>query len=313
MQLVQSVAFNYPVLMVRSSDHVTGAPGVALTIRLSKNGGAFTLISPQVIDQGFGDYSVHLLPEHTDTVGSFQLHVEADGCDPFDSNDQVLAATTLLIPSIAPTSIINTIKGIIGIDEDDTSQDVKLAELIRFAVAVVQGKTKRYFGQPASRTEYHVGPDRDKFVLEGYIDDSPAANASDDPTLNPSTSLVISRRTRGSGGDWEDLVEGTDWERRKRQIIALNPFVWWPSCDELRCVYLDGYVDAPDDIDRVIVEIAVSQYMTDLAAGTGTLGVTSEKLGDFSYTLDSSVSQFDYNVLSSFGRQTLERYRRRFV
>lgn len=80
----QSTAKNVMVLMVDSTDHVTGKTGLTLTITASKDGGAFASISPTVTERGSGWYSVALTAAHTDTLGDLALHVTAASADPAD-------------------------------------------------------------------------------------------------------------------------------------------------------------------------------------------------------------------------------------
>jgi len=72
------------VLMVDSTDHVTGKTGLTLTITASKDGGAFGSISPTVTERGNGWYSVALTASHTDTLGDLALHVTGTAADPAD-------------------------------------------------------------------------------------------------------------------------------------------------------------------------------------------------------------------------------------
>jgi hypothetical protein len=90
-QLHQSAAYTRMVLMVGSSDHVTGLAGATLTITASKAGGAFASITPTVTDRGSGWYSLALTTAHTDTLGDFVLHITATSADPTDVNDQIIA------------------------------------------------------------------------------------------------------------------------------------------------------------------------------------------------------------------------------
>jgi len=80
----QSTAKNVMVLMVDSTDHVTGKTGLTLTITASKDGAAFASISPTVTERGNGWYSVALTASHTDTLGDLALHATAAGADPAD-------------------------------------------------------------------------------------------------------------------------------------------------------------------------------------------------------------------------------------
>ena len=86
-QLVESVVM---VLMVGAVNRSLGVPGATLSCSISKAGGAFSGISPTVVDRGFGWYAVTLTASNTDTAGALVLHVEASGCDP---SDQVFDVT----------------------------------------------------------------------------------------------------------------------------------------------------------------------------------------------------------------------------
>jgi hypothetical protein len=79
------------VLMVDSTDHVTGRAGATLTVTLSKAGTAFGSISPTIIDRGAGWYSVALLAADLDTLGDLALHITAASCDPSDALLEVVA------------------------------------------------------------------------------------------------------------------------------------------------------------------------------------------------------------------------------
>lgn len=89
----QNTARNLMVFMTDSSDHVTGKTGATLTITLSKDGGAFSSISPSVTDRGSGWYNVALTSGNTNTIGDFVLHITASGADPTDIREEVVSAT----------------------------------------------------------------------------------------------------------------------------------------------------------------------------------------------------------------------------
>jgi len=59
-------------------------------VSISKAGGAFSGISPTVVDRGFGWYAVTLTASNTDTAGALVLHVEASGCDNTDQTFDVI-------------------------------------------------------------------------------------------------------------------------------------------------------------------------------------------------------------------------------
>lgn len=104
-QVRASTARTIMVLMVDSTDHVTGKTGLTLTITASKAGGAFASISPTVTERGSGWYSLALTTSHLDTLGDFALHITGVSADPADLLLEVVAynpedATALGLASI---------------------------------------------------------------------------------------------------------------------------------------------------------------------------------------------------------------------
>jgi len=97
----QSTAKNVMVLMVDSTDHVTGKTGLTLTITASKDGGAFGSISPTVTERGNGWYSVALTAAHTDTLGDLALHITGTAADPAD---MVLLVEARSVDDVLPTA-----------------------------------------------------------------------------------------------------------------------------------------------------------------------------------------------------------------
>lgn len=90
--LAQSSTRDFMLFVTQSADHVTGLTGASLTITLSKNGAAFSSISPTVTERGSGWYSLALTSGNTDTLGDFALHVTAASADPTDVLAQVVSA-----------------------------------------------------------------------------------------------------------------------------------------------------------------------------------------------------------------------------
>jgi hypothetical protein len=88
--LKQSTARNRMIFMVDETDHVSGLPGLTLTITASKAGAAFASISPTVTDRGNGWYDLALTTTHTNTLGDLALHITSTGADPTDLIDEVL-------------------------------------------------------------------------------------------------------------------------------------------------------------------------------------------------------------------------------
>lgn len=109
------------VFMTSSSDHVTGAAGLSLTITASKNGGAFASISPTVTERGDGWYSIALTSSHTDTEGDLALHVTGGGADPTDVLNRVgrvdaqvlgMATDTLTAAALASDAVAKIQSGL---------------------------------------------------------------------------------------------------------------------------------------------------------------------------------------------------------
>jgi len=89
----QSVPANIKLLMVDSTDHVTGKTGLTLTITAAKDNAAFASITPTVTERSYGWYELALTAAHTDTLGDLALHASATGADPSDRLLVVEAAT----------------------------------------------------------------------------------------------------------------------------------------------------------------------------------------------------------------------------
>jgi hypothetical protein len=89
--LKQSTAYNLMVLMVDSTDHVTGKTGLTLTVTASKDGAAFASISPTVTERTNGWYQVALTSSHTDTLGDLIVRATGTAADPAEAVCQVRA------------------------------------------------------------------------------------------------------------------------------------------------------------------------------------------------------------------------------
>ena len=206
---------------------------------------------------------------------------------------------------------VDALKAALGIDLDDTTEDTRLESLILSATVWIEGEVHVRFDEPITRTEFRNGTGMRTLYLRGHID--PAAVESESAEDTPM--VIVSERLIGDNGAWNDLVEGEDYERRNDALLffgVLGPV--WPRCNEYRIVYPDGYVSAPEDIQAVVLEMATRQYLTDVSNASGTAGVTSEKLGDYAYTVDlGAVSNSSGGTLSDQSVRTLNHYRKRFV
>ena len=111
--LLQSTQVTKTVLLVDSTDHVTGKTGLSagITKYLSKNGTAAsaTMTTAEVDATNVkGVYNLTFTTTHTDTIGDFQLHLTGTGADPADYWWTVVAATTdNLVRSTTPANTLS--------------------------------------------------------------------------------------------------------------------------------------------------------------------------------------------------------------
>lgn len=209
------------------------------------------------------------------------------------------------------------VKALLGIELDDETEDTHLTQLILAATEWLQGETKRRFDTPIDVIEFREGNGNRKLYLRGHIDRSaPPVGES----AEPGNSLTVSIRAIGDvGEDWEMLNENEHYEVRGNVLYGSG---WcggqWDRSYEYQLEYLSGYWVAPEDIQQIVLELVIGQYNADIANAAGTAGVTSEKLGDYSYTVDlgaaagSSVG-ISSGSLSGNAWRTIERYRRVFI
>jgi gp6-like head-tail connector protein len=206
---------------------------------------------------------------------------------------------------------LDEIKRVLGITLSDTTEDDNLTRLILAATEWVQGQTHRRFDTPILTTEYKSGHGHRILYLAGHIDDSAAADNPSE-TLDPTSSVHVYRRPILEGfRDWEELIEGEDWERREDALVFIRAWQVWPLEDELKITYMDGYAQAPEDVKALILELAMNQYLLDAESSSGSAGITSESLGDFSYSVGTSAA--GSTTISASGMRTLNYRTRKFV
>lgn len=110
MLLKVSTARNVLILLVGSADHITGLASATLTITASKDGAAFASITPTVTDLGSGWYNLALTTTHTNTKGTFALHITATSADPTD----VLHEVVTDLPGDSVASVTGNVTGNVG-------------------------------------------------------------------------------------------------------------------------------------------------------------------------------------------------------
>lgn len=139
----QSTAYNLMVLMIDSSDHITGKTGLTLTITAAKNGGTFGSITPTVTELSYGWYKIELSTSHTDTLGDLAIHLSGTGADPQDVAIQVRAATTDdLVRSTVPANPLDvSATGEAGLDFNNVKAATGATTLTNITVPVVTSVT----------------------------------------------------------------------------------------------------------------------------------------------------------------------------
>jgi hypothetical protein len=78
------------ILMIDSSDHISGKTGLTLTVTLSKDGAAFAALGGSVTEISSGWYKIALNTTDTGTLGDLAIHATATGADATDVVDQVV-------------------------------------------------------------------------------------------------------------------------------------------------------------------------------------------------------------------------------
>ena len=141
--LKKSTAYNLEVLMVDSTDHITGKTGLTLTIAANKNGAAFASITPTVTELSYGWYNLALATAHTDTVGMLALHATATGADPMDVACQVFETTTDdLVRSTTPANTLDvSATGEAGLDFANIKSATGATTLTNITVPTVTSLT----------------------------------------------------------------------------------------------------------------------------------------------------------------------------
>lgn len=202
---------------------------------------------------------------------------------------------------------LEELKAVLGIEPDDATQDDYLTRLILAKTAWVEGYTQRRFDTPIAHTQIARGTGEAELYLEWHLSD-------------PDSLLIYRRPALERFREWELLVEGEDWELSEANgntVFFLRAWQVWPVEDEIKASYQGGYTEAPEDIKEVILSMASNQYLFEADSASETAGLTSEKIGDYNYSLGSSSSTatgaVGSDVVGDTAMKTLNRYKRRFV
>ena len=106
MALIQNnTAYTRSFLMVYTTDHLTGATGVTITVNLSKSGGAYAPAAGSVSAVSAGLYTVSLTAVDTGTLGDLMYYCTGTNVDPTNFVDQVVTANFNALNVTAGTTV----------------------------------------------------------------------------------------------------------------------------------------------------------------------------------------------------------------
>lgn len=196
----QSTAKNVMVLMVDSTDHVTGKAGLTLTITASKDGGAFASISPTVTERGNGWYSLALIASHTDTLGDLALHITGTGADPADM--------VLLIEAGATDADVSTRLATASYTAPDNAGIVSILALIDTEIAAIKARTDALPADTAAVLTLVTKILRNKMITDPSTG---VLTVFDDDGVTPLLTANIFKDAAGT-----TPYDGTGAERRER-------------------------------------------------------------------------------------------------
>ena len=194
--LKQSTAYNLMILMIDNTDHISGKAGLTLTITASKNGAAFSTITPTFNDRGNGWYSITLDTTMTNALGDLALHITGTGADPLDLAVQVFATTTDdLVRSTTPANKLSINgAGNPGVDFANVNNLTSLIDAILF------GDVTTHLGAVnglAAYLYYLRYPNSDSNTLKDLIISAISLVQSDIGTIGSTLSEILAG---GSGG-----------------------------------------------------------------------------------------------------------------
>lgn len=193
----------------------------------------------------------------------------------------------------------------IGADTDTAL----LIDLEGAAVEWFQNRTGgRFFGLAAAVTEYHRGTGTEELFLEEV------------PTIAAAAIIVVEQAYEGDSGA-TTLTDTDDdgYTLRGEHLVRKGGYLWKVGY-EYKVTYSRGYteigdttpdtIDAPDDVRQAIKQLVAFWYNAgDPAAGSS--GLTSEKIGNYSYTRGALFSNADAMLNAIPGlRETVHAWKR---
>lgn len=178
---------------------------------------------------------------------------------------------------------LDELKRAVGIDTAETTYDALLTQLESNATAWVERQTLRRFRIPLATVVMVEGSGTKWLSVPGDI-----ADADD-----------VEVRALDNGA-WSE-VDADDYEVRGNRLLSLAEA--WGLYRTFEVTFPDGWTAAPADVRALVCELVAAM----MSQASGDAGVISEKLGDYSYTLDAASASAD---LSATAQGTVQAWRR---
>jgi hypothetical protein len=230
-------------------------------------------------------------------------------------------------------STLTRSKILLEIALSDTSKDALLDQIRPGVEAAIEGFCKRSFAE-ATRTEFYTGSGDSRLLLNQYpvtavadvrvdlggyygtvagsFGTTTALTAGLDYALEIDTSGTsragVLRRLGGVGSSWGAwpgpiMVPGAGGGGSL--TAGRDGPTWVPVAGSIKVTYTAGFASMPEDLMLAVDQTVALVYRT--GKWGGMFGVTSEQLGNYSYTLASQVIAGMPSVGSP--RQIMTRYR----
>jgi hypothetical protein len=146
------------------------------------------------------------------------------------------------------------------IKKTDTDRDDVLQDLIDRALEAVERQLDWYFGDPREAEEILNGNGRPVMFLRQFPVDA-------DVTVYCRDYI---------GATWVE-VDATLYEVDSRKVAVQGVFI--PGVRNYRFVYQEGFATIPGDIEQLVLDLVKRKWFE------GKIGITSETLGRYSYSL----------------------------
>lgn len=176
-----------------------------------------------------------------------------------------------------------TLRAFLGLEDDDTEDDVLLADTIEpAAVAIVQTHTGYTYSATGNVVEYARGTGTADLYLE--------ATAAGDPTS------IIERADVGDEGTAITAAQSDGWVRRGNRLVRKAGV--WTHGHEYAITYPAGYAT---DAEPALIRMAVMRIVAALYRQRGHEGLRSEAIGPYTANPNSDAIRDILNDLPRRG------------